>query len=61
MLQRQWLRRLLLTTASLLVIWNALSLAQYRLGLVPMGEALTWRQMTIGRIEVPWLLLRRWL
>lgn len=43
-----------------LVLWNGLSFAQYRLGLVSMNAALTFRQMTIDRLLLPWRLLRRW-
>lgn len=45
--------------AGLLVAWNGLALVQYRLGLVPMGEPLTWGQVTIERLLVPWALLQR--
>jgi MFS family permease len=45
--------------AGLVIGWNVLSLVQYRLGFVPMGKPLTWEQMTLGRIEVPWLILQK--
>ncbi|MFL5800634.1 MAG: hypothetical protein ACJ8CR_02720 [Roseiflexaceae bacterium] len=43
----------------LLIGWNGLSLIQYRLGFVPMGVPLTWEQMTIERIKLPWTLWQR--
>jgi hypothetical protein len=43
----------------LLIGWNGLSLIQYRLGFVPMSQPLTWEQMTIERIKLPWLLWQR--
>lgn len=43
----------------LLMIWNALSLAQLRLGFVPMSAPLTWEQMTIERLMLPWRLVQR--
>jgi len=48
-----------LSVLLLLVIWNGLSFAQYRLGFISMNAALTWRQMTIDRLLLPWRLLRR--
>jgi hypothetical protein len=47
------------SVGGLLLIWNMLSLIQYRLGYVPMGEPLTWQEMTIDRLRLPWLLLER--
>lgn len=44
---------------ALLLIWNTLSLMQYRLGYVSMGDPLTWQEMTIERLRLPWLLLER--
>lgn len=35
-----------------LTIWNLLFMAQYRLGAIPPGDALTLRQMTTGKLEV---------
>jgi hypothetical protein len=63
----EWLRehirpslyRPLLAVALLLVVWNGLALAQYRLGLVPMDAPLTWEQITLDRLRLPWLLLQR--
>jgi hypothetical protein len=60
----EWLRgrRLFypaLAVGLLLILWNGLSLMQYRLGFVPMSAPLTWEQMTIGRLKMPWLLLKR--
>jgi len=49
-----------LTILLALVLWNGLSFAQYRLGFVSMNAALTFRQMTIDRLLLPWRLLRRW-
>ena len=40
-------------------MWNGLAPLQYRLGFVPMGEPLTWEQMTSGRLAVVWQLPRR--
>jgi hypothetical protein len=60
----EWLRarRLLypaLVIGVLLIAWNGLSLMQYRLGFVPMSAPLTWEQMTVERLRLPWLLLKR--
>lgn len=55
-----WLarRRVVLVGIMLVLIgWNGLSLVQYRLGFVPMSQPLTWRQMTIDRIMLPFKLL----
>ncbi|HKF93256.1 MAG TPA: hypothetical protein VKB96_01385, partial [Gammaproteobacteria bacterium] len=49
----------MLVVGLLLIVWNSLSLIQYRLGFVPMSAPLTWEQMTIGRLKIPWLLLRK--
>jgi hypothetical protein len=62
LLERLRARRLLrpaLVIGVVLVGWNALSLVQYRLGFVPMGRPLTWEQMTIDRLRLPWTLLSR--
>jgi hypothetical protein len=48
-----------LAIGALLIGWNGLSLIQYRLGFVPMSQPLTWEQMTIERIKLPWLLWQR--
>ncbi len=58
----QWLwarrqQRVALGVGLLLIIWNGLSLAQYRLGFVPMGAPLTWEQMTIERLMLPWRII----
>jgi hypothetical protein len=45
--------------SSLLIVWNGLSLVQYRLGFVPMSEPLTWQQMTLERLVLPWTLLQK--
>lgn len=42
-----------------LIIWNGLSLVQYRLGYVPMSAPLTWEQMTVERLRLPWVLLQK--
>lgn len=42
-----------------LIGWNGLALAQYRLGYVPMGQPLTWRQMTVDRLMLPLTILGR--
>jgi hypothetical protein len=42
-----------------LIGWNGLALAQYRLGYVPMGQPLTWQQMTVDRLMLPLTILRR--
>jgi uncharacterized protein YjeT (DUF2065 family) len=60
----QWSRsrglwRTALAVGVVLIVWNGLALFQYRLGFVPMGEPLTWRQMTVDRITLPVELLRR--
>jgi hypothetical protein len=55
----RWVRRpVWLGVLLLLVVWNGLSFAQYRLGFVSMSAALTWREMTIDRLLLPWRLLR---
>ena len=41
------------------LLWNGLSLAQYRLGFVSRSERLTWRQLTVDRLVVPVTILRR--
>jgi hypothetical protein len=51
--------RLLVAVLGGLVLWNGLAFAQYRLGFVSMSEALTWRQMTVDRLLLPWRLLQR--
>ena len=38
--------------ALILILWNFLFMAQYRLGLIPAGQALSLRQMTVGKTEV---------
>jgi hypothetical protein len=43
----------------LLIVWNGLSLVQYRLGFVPMSAPLTWEQMTVERLKLPWLLFNK--
>jgi len=44
-----------------LIGWNLLSFAQYRLGFVSRADALTWRQMTVDREELPVALAKRFL
>jgi hypothetical protein len=51
--------RLAVVAGALLIVWNALSLAQYRLGFVPMSAPLTWEQMTIERLALPWRIVER--
>lgn len=41
-----------------LVVWNGLSFAQYRLGFVSKSEALTMQEMTVDRLVLPFKLLR---
>jgi hypothetical protein len=60
----EWLRRRrffypVIAIGLLLICWNGLSLIQYRLGFVPMSAPLTWEQITIGRLRIPWLLLKK--
>lgn len=61
--ERLWQQRsgqiAVLSAGCLLLIWNTLSLMQYRLGFVSMGDPLTWQEMTIERLRLPWLLLER--
>ena len=45
-------RRVLAGVAIALVAWNVLFMAQYRLGTIPPGEALSARQMTLGKLQV---------
>lgn len=62
LLERARARRLLLAgllIGALLIGWNGLSLVQYRLGLVPMGQPPTWQQMTVDRLKLPWTFLNR--
>ena len=54
-------RRLAFGAGLGLVVWNALSLIQYRLGFVPMSAPLTWEQMTLDRLRLPWTLLRKFM
>jgi hypothetical protein len=58
-----WARRGLcwpaLALALLLLLWNGLSLLQYRIGLVPMSAPLTWEQMTVERVRAPWVVLQK--
>jgi hypothetical protein len=56
---RRRLRGAALAVGALLLAWNGLALMQYRLGFVPMSAPLTWEQMTIERVKVPWMLLQR--
>lgn len=49
----------ILASSILLIIWNGLSLIQYRLGFVPMSEPLSWQEMTIDRILLPWTLIQK--
>ncbi len=44
---------------TVLIAWNALALVQYRLGLIPWEEPLTWTQLTTERFELPRTLLKR--
>jgi hypothetical protein len=43
----------------LLVVWNGLSFAQYRLGLVNRSEALMVREMTLDRLMLPYHVVQR--
>jgi hypothetical protein len=54
----QW-QPIVLGVSSLLIVWNGLSLVQYRLGFVPMSEPLTWQQMTLERLVLPWTLIQK--
>ena len=56
--QRRQLRAALLLGICL-IGWNSLALAQYRLGYVPMSRPLTWQQMTVERLRLPWTILAR--
>jgi len=56
---RKSLQRIILSVGISLIFWNTLSLMQYRLGFVPMGKPLTWEQMTIERLKLPWLLIQK--
>lgn len=56
--QRRRLRAALLLGICL-IGWNSLALAQYRLGYVPMSQPLSWQQMTIERLRLPWTILAR--
>ncbi|MFO7678978.1 MAG: glycosyltransferase family 39 protein [Chloroflexota bacterium] len=53
--------RWVVTVLILLVIWNGLSFVQYRLGFVSKDEALTWQEMTVDRILLPWKMLQSFL
>jgi hypothetical protein len=57
--QRSSYSRLVWSLCTILVIWNGLSFAQYRLGLVDKDAALTVREMTIDRLLLPYTLLER--
>lgn len=56
----RWYKYILLLLV-LLVIWNGLSFAQYRLGFISKDAALTIREITIDRILLPWLLIQKML
>jgi len=45
--------RWVVVIVSALVLWNALSLIQFRLQFVPMGAALSLREMTVDRLLIP--------
>jgi hypothetical protein len=59
-LWRRRLRLVVVLVAALLLLWNGLALLQYRLGFIPMSGELTWQQVTIDRLLLPWLLLQRY-
>ncbi|MBI1815734.1 MAG: hypothetical protein HYR72_12195 [Deltaproteobacteria bacterium] len=44
---------------SLFVVWNGLCFTQYRLGLISRRDALTWQEMTIDRLLIPWTLVQK--
>jgi hypothetical protein len=44
---------------SLFILWNGLCFTQYRLGLISRRDALTWREMTIDRLLIPWTLVQK--
>ena len=54
----RWYKFILLLLL-LLVIWNGLSFAQYRLGFIAKDAALTLQEMTIDRMLLPWTLLQK--
>jgi len=58
--ERKYLRWLVIFLL-ILVMWNGLSFAQYRLGFVSKSEALTLQEMTIDRLLLPWTILRSFL
>jgi len=51
-------RRLVAAVLAALVLWNGLSLIQYRLRFVSMSEPLTIREMTVDRLLVPFRLIQ---
>jgi hypothetical protein len=53
--------RAMVTLLAALLLWNGLSLLQYRLGFVSRADALTLREMTIERLLLPWRLLQLFL
>lgn len=53
--------RWLVIVLLLLILWNGLSFAQYRLGFVSKSEALTLRELTLDRLLLPWTILRSFL
>jgi hypothetical protein len=56
---RGWHRRALFAALAILVVWNGLSLVQYRAGFVAKDSALTLREMTVDRLLLPVEVLRR--
>lgn len=44
-----------------LIAWNGLSFAQYRLGFVSKSEALSLQELTLDRLLLPWTILRSFL
>lgn len=51
----------LVMTLVILVLWNGLSFAQYRLGFVSKSEALSLQELTWDRLLLPWTILRSFL
>jgi hypothetical protein len=45
--------------AGFLLVWNVLSILQYRLGYISLGGENTLRDLTVGRVEMVTALLQR--
>lgn len=51
--------RWLLASLAILVAWNFAFVVQYRLGMIPPGDALTFREMVLDKLTLPFALAHR--